>query len=191
VTPLGSATARNVNVRFIAATTRDLEEEASGGSFRQDLYFRLCGFSLEIPPLRQRRAEIWPLAQQFAEEAARRNERPMPQLDPSLQPLLEGYAWPGTIRELRNLMERAFLLGDDGMIRPEHLPLDKLAARFTRPRQLPGGGLSATEAQRIADALAECGGNQTRAARLLGMSLRTLVNRLDALGFPRPKKGRS
>ncbi len=110
----------------MAATNHELELAVAGKTFRQDLYFRLNGISLTIPPLRDRPDEIEPLVLRFIADAAAPAKRRPPRLSPEALELLVGYAWPGNIRELRNVAERALVLCDDGEITPEHLPLDKL-----------------------------------------------------------------
>jgi two-component system response regulator AtoC len=231
---VGGLEPRAIDVRFLAATNRDLEAEVVAGRFRQDLYFRLNGVSLLIPPLRERLGELEGLARNFILQASRQppvRERP-PALSPEALQRLRQYSWPGNIRELRNLIERAVLLCGDGPILVEHLPVEKmsatLSARSTRPRAIaqsaappvndfdadvltapmqlidpPGGpeplarnplpsGLhsevSALERQRILDALERCAGNQTQAARQLGISRGTLISRLDSYGIARPRK---
>jgi DNA-binding NtrC family response regulator len=205
---VGGVKAIHVDVRFVAATNRDLEAESARGGFRQDLFFRLSGATLTLPPLRARVAEIEPLAKTFlAEASVAMFQRPPPMISKGALSLLEGYAWPGNIRELRNVMRHAMLLCQGSVLEPEHLPHEKLTARVppapmrddvaapTIPPQ-PGSRpslrneLQELERQRIVDALEQCAGNQSRAAELLGMSRRVFVARLDTHGIPRPRKGR-
>jgi two-component system, NtrC family, response regulator AtoC len=219
VLPVGGVKPRAIDVRFVAATNRDLEEEASEGRFRQDLFFRLNGITLAIPPLRERTSEIAPLAETFIRQACTEGKRSPPTFSPAAMEHLLRYAWPGNIRELKNVIERALVLSDGPEIWPEHLPLDKMKTmpRVTnedtpgRPVQgssavLEGSGFSGrgarrpavldelerqTERQRIVDALAANAGNQTRAAVSLGMPRRTFVSKLEAYGIPRPQKNGS
>jgi DNA-binding NtrC family response regulator len=203
VTRLGSVRPRRIDVRFIAATNRELEAEVGRGSFRQDLYFRFNGITLTIPPLRTRVVEIPHLAETFARQICRDLGRPPPVLPPPIMALLEAYAWPGNIRELKNVVERAVLLSTGPIIGPEHLPLEKLAPAAVRPAgptPLPPGGPTPpprvdtqklpapTEREKIIAALEACAGNQSRAAELLSMPRRTFVNKLDLYKIPRPKK---
>ena len=234
---VGGLKPRAIDVRFVAATNRDLEAEVARGAFRRDLYFRLNGISIVIPPLRERPTEIAALATLFLERAITQNgRRPGPRLAPESMALLQSYAWPGNIRELKNVMERAVLLCVGSKILPEHLPLEKIRASiasvdesmvkaprsprvaglptdpptaapppappsYLSPGPGPGPGpagnapvreeLEALERRRILDALATCAGNQTKAAKMLGMSRRTLLHRLDAYGVARPRKGSS
>jgi DNA-binding NtrC family response regulator len=189
VTRVGGLVARPIDVRLIAATNRDLEAEARKGTFRQDLFFRLNGISLTVPPLRERRDEIAPLARMFAARAAERMGRPAPEISAAAIEALGRHAWPGNVRELRNVMERAVVLLDAGAIGPEHL---LLSAAITPGAAAAGQGLrselAASERQRIVDALEACAGNQTQAAAMLGMSRRTLVVRLSEYAIPRPRK---
>ena len=119
---------RKIDVRFLAATNRDLEAETARGAFRRDLYFRLAGITLTIPPLRARVGEIRRLAETFVQQICRELGRPEPGLPASVMALLEAYSWPGNIRELKNVMERAVLLCAGPVIDTEHLPMDKLGA---------------------------------------------------------------
>jgi two-component system, NtrC family, response regulator AtoC len=194
---VGGLAPRPIDVRFLAATNRDLEAEIARGGFRQDLYFRLNGVALTIPPLRQRVSEIAPLARAFLRDAAERNGTGPIGLSYDTIALLEAYDWPGNIRELRNMMERAALLCADAMVQPEHLPVDRLQrAAAIAPEPVPAAPQveetdrppDSPERQRILDALIAAGGNQTEAARRLGMSRRTLINRMVELGLPRPRK---
>ena len=129
VTRLGSVRPRRIDVRFIAATNRELEAEVGRGSFRQDLYFRLNGITLTIPPLRTRVVEIPHLAETFARQICRDLGRPPPVLPPPVIELLEAYAWPGNIRELKNVVERAVLLS----IGPDHRAASTCRSRSWRP----------------------------------------------------------
>jgi two-component system, NtrC family, response regulator AtoC len=200
---VGGTTHRRIEARFVAATNRDLEDEVAQRTFRQDLYFRLNGITLAIPPLRERADEIEPLGRLFLEAAARAAGRTPPALTAEALALLQAYPWPGNIRELRNVMERALLFASGSVIAPEHLPLSKLQPRApeaappaevaTGAPPLPAGvGLRERqielEKQAIVDALQRCAGNQTRAAELLGMPRRTFCNRLKEYGILRPRR---
>lgn len=200
VLPVGSIVPRPIDVRFVAATNRDLEAEVAEGTFRADLFYRLNGLALVVPPLRERVSEIEGLAQTFIDRACEKAGRPqVPELSRSALRMLERYAWPGNIRELRNALERAVLLSTGATIEPRHLPLGKLGATFLAspetsapPLQLESESARPDdddeERARILDALERCAGNQSKAARLLGISRRTMVNRLDQFGLPRPRK---
>jgi DNA-binding NtrC family response regulator len=182
---VGGVESRAIDVRFVAATHRDVEAHVAAGTFRQDLYFRLNGASLVIPPLRERTDEIEPLARAFAAEIAEEMSYDCtPELSRDALDTLRAYRWPGNIRELRNVIERAVLLAEGTPIARLHLPTEKMQTPAA-PSDAPGG-----EKQRVIDALAQCAGNQSRAAKLLGISRRTLVKRLDQYGIPRPLKDR-
>jgi len=186
---LGSVRPRSVDVRVVAATNRDLPAEVERGAFRRDLYFRLAGMTLEIPPLRERRNEIGALARAFIAEFARSaGLAEVPTLSSAALEALARYSWPGNVRELRNAIERAVVLSDGEPIVPANLPVERRWAPVPPASGArPHGG---DERARIEEALARCGGSQVRAAALLGISRRTLVTRLTDLGLPRPRKSR-
>jgi DNA-binding NtrC family response regulator len=124
---LGGLKARPIDVRFISATNRDIEAEVQRGTFRRDLFFRLNGISLTLPPLRQRLSEIPALCEKFLSNACLDFGRnPEPVISPRAMALLRGYSWPGNIRELRNVIERAVVLCTGFEIGPEHLPMEKI-----------------------------------------------------------------
>jgi DNA-binding NtrC family response regulator len=200
---VGGVRPKAIDVRFVAATNRDLVEEIREKRFRSDLYYRLNQISLEIPPLRERRSEIRPLAEAFLAELAG-GAAGAPRLSDEAVQLLESHAWDGNIRELRNVINRALVLCDGDTIEPEHLPLETLQ-RAASPARMPAADDAAaeilpppselsltpeqrSERERIVAALQAEGGNQSRAARRLGMSRSTLGTRLDELGIPRPQK---
>jgi transcriptional regulator with GAF, ATPase, and Fis domain len=196
---VGATRSRRVDVRFVAATNRDLESEVAAGRFRADLFYRLNGFVLEIPPLRERVAEIVPLALKFARQArARLGLSPDVELTPAARAWLEQNPWRGNIRELRNTMERAVVLADRGAIDAAHLPAVTRTRSVQPPPPPPPPTVSPTattdaasdddERRRVIEALERCVGNQTRAAKLLGVSRRTLVTKMERYGLPRPRK---
>ena len=203
---VGSTTGKKIDVRFIGATNRDLTDEVDAGRFRRDLYYRINGVTITVPPLRERRTEIVPLARAFA---ARARPGTSIVLGREVVAALKHHSWPGNVRELRNTIERAVLMSSGGAIRPAHLGLEPIARetgrdsvptlpvdRISSPT-IPGERVSSSslptavadlERQHILDALEQCGGNQTRAARVLGISRNTLLARLDDYGLPRPRK---
>lgn len=203
---VGARVPTAVDVRFVAATNRDLEAAVSAGTFREDLFFRLNGISLAVPPLRRRRGEILPLALAFIERACAQLDRVRPlSLSDAALACFESYSWPGNVRELKNVIERAVVLCRGDVILPEHLPPKLVSgaepdAERAAPAQVSIADerqsaierlrkeVQAAERARIMDALEKCGGNQTRAASLLGISRRTLVTRLGELDIPRPRK---
>jgi two-component system, NtrC family, response regulator AtoC len=190
---VGAVRPRPVDVRFVAASNRDLEQEVAARRFREDLYFRLAGITLAIPPLRERRDELPALAQLFLDNAARQMGETPRRLSREALDELGAYHWPGNIRELRNVMERAQLLATTPEITREHLPLERMhrlpgvASTAAETPTLAPLNLIELEKRAILDALARCSGNQTRAAALLGMPRRTLCKRLGAYNIPRPR----
>jgi transcriptional regulator with PAS, ATPase and Fis domain len=180
VTRVGALAARPIDVRFVAATNRDLEAEVDHGAFRRDLYYRLSAFTIAIPPLRERVGEIAPLARGFVEEAAVRAHRRVPELSAEAIATLEAMPWPGNVRELRNTIDRALVLATGDLIEACHLG-EELAPAKLAPEP-------ADERERIRRALEQCAGNQTKAARVLGIARGTLIARMEQYGLPRPKK---
>jgi len=199
---VGSTKPRKINVRFVTATNRDLAARVQQGHFRSDLYYRISGLVIRIPPLRQRPSEIEPLARHFLREFSMRNRQPMPTIAASALGKLLAHDWPGNVRELRNVMERATLLVTGSALEAEHVMIenhqadstDLFDAEFeaeTAVMNSPFLEASSPEDEkaRILKALEACGGNQTRAAKMLGIARRTLINRIEQFNLPRPKKG--
>jgi DNA-binding NtrC family response regulator len=208
---VGGRAERDVDVRFLAATNRNLEEEVARGRFREDLYYRLNGISLTIPPLSARRSEIAALCRVFlARFCAELGRAETLTLSPECLAILENYAWPGNLRELKNVIQRGIVLCQGNSLLPEHLPTKLVnggtSSRSSQPAVELGASqgapgephadrrealqreLNDLERKRIQAALEETGGNQSLAAEKLGISRRTLVYRLTALGLPRPRK---
>ena len=231
---IGSNKSTTVDVRFITATNRALAAEVRAGRFRSDLYYRISGLLLDVPPLRQRQVEIEPLARHFLSVFCRRSHLPVPRLtDDAVKALCE-HSWPGNVRELRNVVERAALLATNSVItrenigacpsRPTIRPDRRVGVSACSPLGSASNGAHSgfflvppsdvvdadehppstrvnprlgtpmaphreTERLRILQALEACGGNQTRAAKMLNLSRRTLINRLEEFDLPRPKKG--
>jgi transcriptional regulator with GAF, ATPase, and Fis domain len=233
---VGAAKPTTVDVRVISATNRDLSALISARQFRADLYYRLSGVTLHIPPLRDRPADIPALTEFFANAYARKTGKPAPSLSAEAMAALCAHRWPGNARELKNVVERACLVAGAARVEVDHLhlkveqvewlgdgdareltdvvssPESKAVVARLRGTAPKGAGVGAAEAgppssgdladklrqelarqerERIEAALANTSGNQVMAARLLGISRRTLINRLDALGISRPRKGRS
>ncbi len=184
---IGALEPKAIDIRFISATNRDLTAEVAAGRFRQDLFYRLNGVTIWIPPLRERQGEIAALARQFLAEAGAQIGRQL-QLSRAALARLEQHLWPGNIRELRNVIERAVLIADDE-IGEEHLQLAPSSAPADAAAS--SGSLQADveslERRRIVEALEACGGNQTRAAQKLGISRGTLLSRLKQYGITRPR----
>jgi two-component system response regulator AtoC len=184
---VGGVIPRPIEARFVSATNADLLQAVGSGDFRRDLYHRLAGAVLRVPPLRRRPAEILPLAEAFAVEAARDLGWAPPLLTPEACTALLAHAWPGNVRELRNAIERAVLLARAGVVGLEHLAggLTPAVTPALPSEPPPEPGDRRASVQR---ALLACGGNQKEAARRLGVDRRTLGRWLDRLGMPRPRK---
>jgi transcriptional regulator with PAS, ATPase and Fis domain len=198
VRAVGGLKSKPIDVRFVAATNRDLETAIEAGTFRADLYYRLAGVTIEIPPLRARTGEIAPLAHALVVAACKRLGRSPLAISQGALDVLVAYPWPGNVRELKNAVERAVLLTAGATIEATALPAKIVATPAASPSTTvaPATGwwqpdAAAQEKKRILDALAAAGGHQAKAAELLGMSRRTLINRLDELSIPRPRKGKS
>jgi DNA-binding NtrC family response regulator len=182
---VGGTRPASIDVRFLAATNRDLPSEVARGGFRLDLYYRLAVVTLSIPPLRERSARLPALARDLLAAAARRAGVTPPELGSAALARLLAHRWPGNVRELRNTLERALLLAGGGELRPEHLIFDAAP-----PAAAPAPAAPAPdddERRRIVDALEAASGNQTRAAKLLGISRATLVTKLAIHRIPRPR----
>lgn len=180
VTPVGANAAVPVNVRIIAATNKDLQDLVSRGLFRLDLYFRLCAFTIPLPPLRERASDIPLLVSHLLPSLCLRRGMPVPDMDDQALALLQDYHWPGNVRELQNTLDRAIHLVTDGVIRPEHLP-ERIAGRHGSASVQPGG--ADLERARILNALSRCGWNRGHAATALGISRRTFYRRLSEYGL--------
>jgi two-component system response regulator AtoC len=204
---LGSTRSIPIGARIVAATNRELTAEVAAGRFRQDLFFRLDGVTLRIPPLRERRHAIGPLALKFIEEAARRLGRPEVRATPDLIVALSAHDWPGNVRELKAVIDRAVLLSRGPQLGSRHLafsssrdgpeaapPSPPPPPRTSDPGPAPAADeLGFLDPEQRADrarliaALDECAGNQTRAAKRLGISRTTLVNKLALYRIRRPR----
>jgi two-component system response regulator AtoC len=194
VTRVGAVTPKRVDVRIIAATNRDLAAMVEEGFFRADLLFRLDGVTIRLPPLRERSAEIPTLARTLLEAACATAGRSTPALSDGAMRVLASHDWPGNVRELRRVMERVAALVPGDVARAEDLePLLTVAAqkRDRTPSTLPQeikSEVASIERARIEEALRRAAGNQTQAAKLLGISRRTLIDRIERFGLPRPRK---
>jgi transcriptional regulator with PAS, ATPase and Fis domain len=189
VRPVGGSRSRAVDVRVVAATNRDLWRESSAGGFRQDLYFRLAVFPIEIPPLRERASDVVHLARHFLVLHGRAEAKPGVQLSPEAERLLEAHPWPGNVRELENEIQRALALAEPGeTLRPEHFS-ERLAS-ILPPIQAslrPGDTLRETldriEAWLIREALAAHAGRRAQTARHLGVTREGLYKKMQRLGI--------
>ncbi len=176
---VGSNAEIQTNARILAASNRILEEEVKAGRFREDLFYRLNVVELNIPPLRERREDILPLASRFVTEFTHGH----PRFSASVTHCLERYPWPGNVRELRNAMERASLLSRGELILPEHLPARVSATAQQAPAVEPADAerLEEIERQAVSLALRKHGFNRTEAAKALGISRRALLYKLQRL----------
>jgi formate hydrogenlyase transcriptional activator len=193
---VGDIRTRRVDVRIIAATSRDLKQEVDAGRFRQDLFYRLSVFPIEIPPLRERRADILPLAAHFAKQSARRLNRPVPRVTQATMSRLTSHDWPGNVRELQNAVERAVILSQGGPLQFDWLepakttPTVSVASADTTV-VLTHEQLKQRERENLTVALARTGGKvfgPAGAAALLGLKPTTLASRIKALGISRKIK---
>jgi two-component system response regulator AtoC len=182
----------SLDVRFVAATHRDLLADVAAGRFRRDLYFRVNGMVLKVLPLRERRDAIAGLATGFLASAMPPG-RPPPRLGAAALATLHAHDWPGNVRELRTVMERAAILCEGEVVRPAHILFDGKNADGGEapPAPLPAAEDAGGERERILAALEACAGNQTHAARMLGISRTTLVQKLAVHRIPRPRKRES
>jgi DNA-binding NtrC family response regulator len=180
---LGSKTETSVDVRVIAATNKDPGQAVSDGHLRQDLYYRLNVFHLHLPPLRDRKQDLPLLTEQILRDLNAKHSRHVRGLQPEVTELFQGYSWPGNIRELRNVLERALIVCDRDLISRANLPDDFGHGRAAGASDLsslrfpPGATVDAVERELILQTLATTS-NKTRAAELLGISLKTLHNKL-------------
>jgi DNA-binding NtrC family response regulator len=181
VTPVGSNTSRPVDVRVVAATNADLAAKIAAGSFRQDLYFRLARYALELPPLRERHEDVPLLASHFLAVFATEMGRTPPALTREAKIALSAHAWPGNVRELKNVMERALIMSGGQAVGVEHLQLMPIArgepARLTAPVGDLPLNLERAEQALIQRALEESGGNVAEAARKLGVNRSRIYRR--------------
>jgi DNA-binding NtrC family response regulator len=197
---VGGSRTIKVDVRVLATTNRDLDQSVEKKEFRQDLYFRLNVVPVFVPPLRERREDIVFLAEQFVHRFGRKHGVKISGITPACRDALEAHSWPGNVRELQNVIERAVILCADGeQIETEHLGIGGIAAPAAASTASPRPPTTATataiesdaltlgdlEKQHILATLDKCGGNRTHAARKLGISIRTLRNKLSEYGLGR------
>lgn len=177
---LGDSRISKANIRLVAATNRNLSRQVEEGFFRQDLYYRLNVFTIVLPTLRERSEDIPMLSQHFLAVFAARDNRQALQVSDTAMHLLQTYSWPGNIRELKNVLERAYVLVDEKEILPVHLPFE------IQQQQSGNTGLSlaTVEKHHIHKMLQYAGGNKTRAARLLGIGLATLYRKIEEYHIP-------
>jgi len=186
---VGGIRDRRVDVRIVAATNRDLEQEVRRNQFRGDLYFRLAVILLHLPPLRSRGDDILLLAEHFLQRFSAKYGKDVRRIDDRAKEALLAYPWPGNIRELSHLMERAVLWSRDSTLAVEQLALPAFSPPESEPARaadgtgMTGGDLSQWERSMIERAMREAGGNQTKAAQRLGITRDTLRYRLKKFGL--------
>jgi transcriptional regulator with GAF, ATPase, and Fis domain len=190
---LGGTRVLRTDARIVAATNRDLPRAIANGQFREDLYYRLNVFAIRLPPLRDRRDDILPLAEAFLTEVGRGLGRPPAGISRDARQRLVEYHWPGNVRELRNILERAAILCDGGLITAEHLaltvvppPVPEIAAPARVPAvaaTVPSGDLQTMERAMIEQALQSARFNKTKAAKTLGLTRHQLYVRMRKYGF--------
>ena len=197
IMPLGEAP-RKVNVRVIATTNRDLEQDVRQGRFREDLFYRLNTFVIKVPPLRERTEDIPLLASHYFEEACRRNHRHLAGITPEAMSYLVRYPWPGNVRQLKSEIERIVVYAEDGQsVGAESLSPDirsvvagdtpmRFKLDFSRPINFKEI-MQTVERQLLSEALARHGGNVTRAAQLLGLRRQTFNYKLQRFSIPQPE----
>ncbi|MGE0324650.1 MAG: sigma-54-dependent transcriptional regulator [Polyangiaceae bacterium] len=174
---VGGSRTLAADVRWVAATNRDLRQAMAKGSFREDLYHRLAVFPIRLPPLRERREDIVPLADALVKRLSAELGRSAPDLSEPVQRYLREAEWPGNIRELRNVLERALILCDGTTVEKSHLWLEPTTNGKSEPPDL-ARPLVDIEREAITQALARCGGNRKAASEMLGIGLRTLYDKL-------------
>ena len=164
------------DTRIVASTNRDLHAATTEGRFREDLFFRINVIPIHLPPLRKRREDIPLLMEHFLERSAAKTDKPITGLSREALELLLRYDWPGNVRELINVIDYAFVLCQEGVILPEHLPAQLMSAPSSpaRPRRGEGAGARRATREDILDALRAANGKKSEAARLLGVSRVTL-----------------
>jgi two-component system response regulator HydG len=174
---LGGNQKIRVNFRLVASTNRNLPNEVSRGNFREDLFYRINVFCIEVPPLRERKADITLLSNAFVREFCARENKILA-LAPGVVKILEGFGWPGNIRQLRNVLERAVVLARGKEISERELPEELVAKNNPSRQKTPFSSLKDMEIQAIRETLERCDGNKSMAARMLGMSRKALYKRL-------------
>jgi transcriptional regulator with PAS, ATPase and Fis domain len=179
IRPVGSPRPRQIDVRVIAATNRDLHKLVQEGKFREDLWYRLATVPIKVPPLRERRGDVPLLAQYFVERSNQRFSTQARLTESGLR-ALEEYTWPGNVRQIQHLIERLCILApgeriDDFAVRT--------ALESLQPKEHGGETLAGTEADQIRKVLAAAGGNKSRAAKILGIERKTLYRKLERMGL--------
>ena len=178
VTPLGMNEAQPIDIRLISATNRDLHEAVAKGEFRQDLLFRINTIHIHIPPLRNRKEDIVPLAERFIERYGQKYGKAGLMLSGDAAEKLKNHSWEGNIRELQNAIEKAVIMCEDEIIKAEQIELHAATSPTTETQTL-----EEMERQTIANAIAQCGGNLSQVAQQLGITRQTLYNKIKRYGL--------
>jgi two-component system NtrC family response regulator len=178
---LGGTKTIRVDVRFIAATNQDLRQAIEAGKFRRDLYYRLNMIPIYLPPLRERREDILPLAEYFLQKQSRAHNQPARLISQKARDILMNYDWPGNVRELEYTILRAVLFSEGEVILPKHLPVELQSPSPRSGRHMAiGMTMKEMEKELILKTLEKTGGNRTRTAQILGISLRSLQYKLKS-----------
>jgi two-component system response regulator AtoC len=190
IRPVGESKATQIDVRVIAATAKNLQEEVKKGTFREDLYYRLNVLTIQLPPLRERSEDIPLLCEHFIRRFNKRLGKSIQGISSAAMTTLLEYQWPGNVRELENVIERGVVLGEGAQLRPEHLPPELLNQHMAEPVDTILSGYSIKSAQKLMEktmitrALEKTGGNRTQAARLLEISHPSLLTKIKAYDIP-------
>ena len=186
---VGGSVDLHVDVRVVAATNRNLEQEVQNGKFREDLFYRLKVLPLYLPALRDRTGDIPLLVRYYVDSFNREFRKNVRGITPDAMRYLESHAWPGNVREIRNVVERAVLLSDAPELTVEDFTLPAAGAPVSQGFKLPPGGIRLDELERglVEQALARAGGNQTRAATLLGLNRDQVRYRIEKFGLTKPE----
>ena len=183
IRPVGDSKSMKIDVRVVAATAKDLEEDVRQGTFRQDLYYRLNVMTIKLPPLNERTEDIPLLCKRFIDQLNQTLDKNISGLAPEAMSRLLEYSWPGNVRELENSIERAMVIADDSLLLPEHFPAGIIDKNGSEPSGI-FNGFSLKEAQKVMEkkfitrALKETEGNRTRASKLLEISHPSLLTKI-------------
>ena len=180
---VGDSKPVNINVRIIAATNRDLLKESKQNHFRPDLYYRLTGFKIMVPSLRERKEDIEHLATHFIRVYAAKIKKKINGMDDEFKKKLKKYNWPGNTRELKNIIERAIILSDKNILTSDLLPIEMIAADFEISETADEGSLEQLEKKHIQKILILTRGNKTKAAEKLGIGIPTLYRKIEQYGI--------
>ncbi|GAW66254.1 chemotaxis protein CheY [Geoanaerobacter pelophilus] len=185
--PVGATRPKSADIRFVAATNKDLEQEVREGRFREDLFYRLNVINIPLPPLRERKDDVEPLALHFLKKYSLKMKKQVTSLAPEALQLLHGYDWPGNIRELENVMERAVILARTGTVTVKELPIwRKQPQKAEPPREAQFVSLENVEKEAIERTLSGTGYHKSRSAEILGISRKTLDRKIAEyqINFP-------